>query len=82
MAFYDINGRRINWSDRITKNFLFIMLMLAFIGRLFAPYWLPIPDDKQDSGLVETLKTLITAVIFYNIGRETTKAQEVKPPEL
>jgi hypothetical protein len=77
----DVNGKRINWGDRITRNFLFIFLALVYGSQFYLPYILPKPSPEIDTGMMESLKAIVSGIIWFMIGRNTQPAQE-KPPQV
>jgi hypothetical protein len=75
----DVNGKRINIGDRITRNGLFVILTLVYSSQFYLPYILPKPSHDLDAGMLESLKAIVSGIIWFMIGRNTQPAQE-KPP--
>jgi len=79
MAANDINGKKINWGDRITRNALFVLLTAVYGSQFYLPYFLPKPSHELDAGMLESLKAIVSGIIWFMIGRNTQPANESKP---
>lgn len=74
----DINGKRINNWDRITRNALFIMAFSIYAFQFIAPYFFDPPHPPIDPALMKGLEAIITGLFWFLIGRNTQPASESK----
>ena len=82
MAANDINGKKINWGDRITRNALFCFLFVVYGFQFIAPYFISPPVPPIDAALIKGLESAVMGVVWYLIGRNTQPANESKPEQL
>lgn len=72
----DINGKRINWGDRFTRNGLFVFITCVYGFQFIAPFILPKPTYELDPGMLENLKAIVQGLFWFMIGRNTQPAKE------
>jgi hypothetical protein len=72
----DINGKKINAGDRLTRNGLFILLFLLYGFQFVAPYFMVQPHPPIDPTLLKGLEAMVTGVVWFLIGRNTQMAKE------
>lgn len=82
-SMFDINGKRVNWGDRFTRNALFVAAFAVYAFQFVAPYFIPTPKPPLDPGLIKGLESIVTGMFWYMIGRNTAPLaeQQQKNPE-
>lgn len=80
-SFFDVNGKKINWGDRFTRNGLFLLAFLVYAWQFIAPYFTTQPHPPLDPGLIKGLESIVTGIFWFMIGRNTAPAMEQKNPE-
>jgi hypothetical protein len=73
---WDVNGKRINAGDRLTRNGLFFLAFTVYGWQFIAPYFIPQPHPPIDVGLIKGLESIVTGVFWFMIGRNTAPAKE------
>lgn len=76
MAAEDINGKRINNWDRVTRNGVIVMFCGVYCFMFIAPYFGLETRKENDPTMLKGLDTLVTAIVFFLIGRNTQPAKE------
>lgn len=77
MNFFDVNGRRINWGDRFTRNAVIVAVIVIFGLRVFMPYFKePVYEDKQSEALILCLVGAINLIFGYFLGRNQNQVEE------